>query len=116
MLKQSKSVKTQPNTKSQQWLLKVIVVFAISAGMGDFSNVQLFANSVRPIAGQVIAMVPAGLYLLTSVSLASGVLSLYRKKANIQDFYSIEMLARSDVICVDKTGTITDGNLIVKQV
>ena len=97
-------------------IVLLIASIAISVGMGDFNNIPSFANSVRPIAGQVVAMVPAGLYLLTSVSLASGVLSLYRKKANVQDFYSIEMLARSDVICVDKTGTITDGNLSVKKI
>lgn len=102
--------------------LGIIIIFmsvttlAIYAGLGKFNSVTEFAQSVRPIAGQMVAMIPAGLYLLTSFTLASGVLSLYSKKANVQDFYSIEMLARSDVICVDKTGTITDGNLLVKKV
>lgn len=99
----------------------IIICFAVTivvayAALGKFNSVENFALSVRPIAGQMVAMIPAGLYLLTSFTLASGVLSLYQKKANVQDFYSIEMLARSDVICVDKTGTITDGNLSVKKV
>ena len=99
----------------------IIIVFAIIslgvfASMGQLNTVQGFVQVIRPLAGQLVAMIPAGLYLLTSVTLASGVLSLYNKKANVQDFYSIEMLARSDVICVDKTGTITDGNLTVKKV
>ena len=93
-----------------------LVTIAIYAGLGKFNSVTGFASSIRPIAGQLVAMIPAGLYLLTSFTLASGVLSLYGKKANVQDFYSIEMLARSDVICVDKTGTITDGNLSVKKI
>ena len=99
----------------------IIIVFmilslAVYATMGQLNTVQGFVQIIRPLAGQMVAMIPAGLYLLTSVTLASGVLSLYKKKANVQDFYSIEMLARSDVICVDKTGTITDGNLSVKKV
>ena len=91
-------------------------IFLIYGINGDLNTVKKFAECIRPFAGQLVAMIPAGLYLLTSFTLASGVLSLYRKKAHVQDFYSIEMLARSDVICVDKTGTITDGNLVVKQV
>ena len=93
-----------------------VIVFSVYGAIGKFSSVESFASSIRPIAGQFVGMIPAGLYLLTSFTLATGVLSLYRKKANVQDFYSIEMLARSDVICVDKTGTITDGNLSVTKV
>ena len=90
-----------------------IIIFSVYAGLGLMNSVESFAKMIRPIAGQFVGMIPAGLFLLTSLALASGVLSLYKKKANVQDFYSIEMLARSDVICVDKTGTITDGNLNV---
>lgn len=97
-------------------IVMAIIVFSVYGAIGKFGTVESFASSVRPIAGQFVGLIPAGLYLLTSFTLASGVLSLYRKKANVQDFYSIEMLARSDVICVDKTGTITDGNLSVKQI
>ena len=93
-----------------------VITVSVYAGMGFFNDIRSFSNRVRLICGQMVAMVPAGLYLLTSFTLASGVLSLYSKKANVQDFYSIEMLARSDVICVDKTGTITDGNLTVNKV
>lgn len=93
-----------------------IIIFSVYAGLGLFKSVESFSSMIRPIAGQFVGMIPAGLFLLTSLALASGVLSLYKKKANVQDFYSIEMLARSDVICVDKTGTITDGNLNVQSV
>ena len=92
-----------------------VIIFSVYAGLGLMNSVESFAGMIRPIAGQFVGMIPAGLFLLTSLALASGVLSLYKKKANVQDFYSIEMLARSDVICVDKTGTITDGNLNVIQ-
>ena len=73
-------------------------------------------SSVSSITGSLIAMIPSGLYLLTSTALAVGVIGLSQKKAQVQDFYSVEMLARVDTLCVDKTGTITDGNLVVKKV
>ena len=82
---------------------------------GKFSNDQLIVTSVRSITGSMVAMIPSGLYLLTSTALAVGVINLAQKKAQIQDFYSVEMLARVDTLCVDKTGTITDGNLVVKN-
>ena len=93
-----------------------IVVISVNAIMGQFNSFKGFVSVIPPIAGQMVAMIPSGLYLLTSFTLATGVLTLYKKKANVQDFYSIEMLARSDVLCVDKTGTITDGNMIVSEV
>lgn len=96
-------------------IVDAAIVFTAYGIIGKFGSIELFANSVRPIAGQFVAMIPTGLYLLTSFTLATGVLNLYRKKASVQDFYSIEMLARSDVICVDKTGTITDGNLTLNK-
>ena len=82
---------------------------------GKFSSDELIVFSVRSITGSMVAMIPSGLYLLTSTALAVGVINLAKKKAQIQDFYSVEMLARVDTLCVDKTGTITDGNLIVKE-
>ena len=72
--------------------------------------------SVESITGSMVGMIPSGLYLLTSAALAMGVIGLSKKKAQVQDFYSVEMLARVDTLCVDKTGTITDGNLVVKKV
>ena len=90
-----------------------VTAIAIYASVGGYKNWNEFVIGITSVAPQMIAMIPSGLYLLTSMALATGVLNLYKKKANVQDFYSIEMLARSDVICVDKTGTITDGNLNV---
>ena len=73
-------------------------------------------SSVESVTGSMVGMIPSGLYLLTSAALAMGVIGLSKKKAQVQDFYSVEMLARVDTLCVDKTGTITDGNLVVKKV
>jgi cation-transporting ATPase E len=58
-------------------------------------------------------MIPAGLFLLTSVALAVGVRRLAHNKTLVQDIYCIEMLARVDTLCLDKTGTITDGTMTV---
>ena len=81
---------------------------------GKFQNDT--TASVVSLTGSLVAMIPSGLYLLTSTALAVGVIGLSNKKAQVQDFYSVEMLARVDTLCVDKTGTITDGNLVVKKV
>ena len=91
----------------------MITTFALQ---GKFDNDELLLKGVKSITGSLVAMIPSGLYLLTSTALAVGVIGLSKKKAQVQDFYSVEMLARVDTLCVDKTGTITDGNLVVKKV
>ena len=83
---------------------------------GKFNNVEEFKIAIGPISGSLVAMIPAGLYLLTSLALATAVINLSRKNAHVQDFYAVEMLARTDCLCVDKTGTITDGTMLVKDV
>ncbi len=61
----------------------------------------------------VIGLIPSGMFLLTSMALAVGVIRLAKHKTLTQDMYSLEMLARVDVLCLDKTGTITDGRMSV---
>lgn len=73
-------------------------------------------KTVTNTAGSVMGMIPAGMFLLTSVALAVGVIKLAKKRTLVQDLYGIEMLARGDVLCLDKTGTITDGSMTVKNV
>ena len=89
------------------------ITFAIQ---GRFTNEESFKKAIGPISGSLVAMIPAGLYLLTSLALATAVINLARKNAQVQDFYAVEMLARTDIICVDKTGTITDGTMLVKDI
>lgn len=91
-------------------------VLITNLAQGSFTSQEAFISIISPLSGQLVAMIPSGLYLLTSLTLTTGVISLYRKNANVQDLYSIEMLARADVLCVDKTGTITDGTMKVKEV
>lgn len=73
-------------------------------------------NAILGTSTVVIGMIPAGLMLLTSVALAVGIIKLATHKTLVQDLYSLEMLARVDTICFDKTGTITDGNMTVHSV
>ncbi|MBO5488857.1 MAG: HAD-IC family P-type ATPase, partial [Eubacterium sp.] len=70
---------------------------------------------VTTVAG-VLGMIPEGLVLLTSVSFILGVGRLAQKGALVQEMESIEALARSTVLCLDKTGTITTGNLVVEDI
>ena len=77
---------------------------------------EITSELIGTITGSLVAMIPSGLYLLTSVALTLAVGSLAKKQAQVQDFYSVEMLARVNLLCVDKTGTITDGSMLVKKV
>ena len=72
-----------------------------------------FKESVTSTVAAVIGMIPEGLYLLTSVALAVSVRHLAKKKVLVHDMKCIETLARVDVLCVDKTGTITENTMTV---
>lgn len=63
----------------------------------------------------VIGMIPSGMMLLTSMALFKGVINLSKHHTLVQDLYSLEMLARVNVLCLDKTGTITDGRMKVND-
>lgn len=95
----------------------IIIPLAILTFYNNFNQVDATINStIKKTAGSVIGMIPAGMFLLTSLALAVGVIKLAKKRTLVQDLYSIEMLARTDVLCLDKTGTITDGTMKVNSV
>ena len=73
-------------------------------------------NSVRKTSGAMVGMIPSGLFLMSTIALYVGVIRLGQKNVLVQDVYCVEMLARVDCICLDKTGTITDGTMVVKNV
>ena len=73
-------------------------------------------SSAEQTAASMLGMIPSGLMLLTSVSLAVGVITLARKKTLVQELYCIETLSRVDMLCLDKTGTLTTGNMQVERV
>lgn len=72
-----------------------------------------FDTAIMSFAAALLGMLPKGLVLLISVSLAMGVIRLSRMKILVQNMYALEALARVDVLCLDKTGTITDGEMKV---
>lgn len=80
-----------------------------------FLNGEPFRNSVTSMVAAVIGMIPEGLYLLASVALAVSAMRLAHKKVLLHDMKSIETLARVNVLCVDKTGTITENSMQVKE-
>lgn len=86
-----------------------ITLFVI---MTNNSGLQ-YHDIVLKTSGAVIGMIPSGLFLLTSTALAVGVIRLAQNNTLVQELFVIEMLARIDVLCLDKTGTITDGSMTV---
>lgn len=101
-------------------LFRVIGIFVIAIGIFSIAATYYqgneFVEGVKAIAGSLVGMIPSGMYLLTSMTLAVGVIRLGAKKTLVNEMYSIEMLARIDVLCLDKTGTITDGTMNVSEV
>ena len=94
----------------------VIVVIGVTLFFVQWKgNGMSYSESIRKTAGAMIGMVPSGLYLVTSGGLAVGVLRLAEKNVLVQELYCIEMLARINVLCLDKTGTITDGSMVVRD-
>ena len=81
-----------------------------------FKNSMEWSTSIRKTAGAMIGMIPSGLFLMASIALYVGVIRLGQKNVLVQELYCIEMLARVNCICLDKTGTITDGTMVVKNV
>ena len=81
-----------------------------------FVNNKEMLESVRKTAGAMIGMIPSGLFLMSTIALYIGVIKLGQRNVLVQDVYCVEMLARVDCICLDKTGTITDGTMVVKNV
>ena len=107
--------------KSMRVIISVIGVIIIPLGILMLYNnyMQVGGESMETIkktAGSIIGMIPAGMFLLTSVALAVGVVKLATKRTLVQDLYGIEMLSRVNVLCLDKTGTITDGTMVVTEV
>lgn len=80
----------------------------------DISFHVWFQDSIKTISGSIIGLIPSGLFLLTSIALYTAIWRLGKKNNTlVQESYSIEMLARVDTLCLDKTGTITDGTMRV---
>lgn len=95
----------------------IIIPFAIAMFWNQY-HVQGLAEkvSVENTAAAIIGMIPEGLYLLTSVALAASTIRLAQKDTLVHDMKCIETLARVDMLCVDKTGTITEPQMRLSQI
>lgn len=80
-----------------------------------FSDDPQLNETIQKTCSVVIGMIPSGLLLLTTVALSIGMIRLAKYNTLVQDMYSLEMLARVNVLCLDKTGTITDGRMKVSD-
>jgi len=121
---QSAKYLKKPNSEIMTWINKIIKYVGFSIipiGLllfykQVFISGQAFDRAIVSTVAALIGMIPEGLVLLTSVVLAVSVLRLARHKALVQDLYSIETLARVDTLCLDKTGTITEGTMQVDAI
>ncbi|MBP3059314.1 HAD-IC family P-type ATPase [Texas Phoenix palm phytoplasma] len=115
--KKYKKIKT-PLTQNFSFLvlfitfLLVPIALLLSFSFKKISN----DNFILSLCGFMLGTMPSGLFLLTNVTLAIGFVKLAKKKAYIKDLFGIEMLAQIDILCLDKTGTITDGKMEVKEI
>lgn len=122
----------KPNSellKSLNIIFKIVSFLIVPLGLMTFINIfgsdnfffrltdanefNLLAEAVTRTAGSMIGMIPSGLFLLTSMALFVGVYRLGKNNTLVQELYCIEILARVDMLCLDKTGTITDGTMKV---
>lgn len=99
-------------------ILKIITFLIVPVGIllfisQYFHSGLTYREAILSTVAGIIGMIPEGLVLLTSIALTAGVLKMAKKKVLIQKLHGIEILSCTDVLCLDKTGTITDGTMEV---
>ena len=102
-------------------ILKIVTIIIIPVGLllfisQYFYSGQTYNEAILSTVAGIIGMIPEGLILLTSTVLAVSVIRLSKLKVLVQQLYCIETLARVDTICIDKTGTLTEGSMEVFDV
>lgn len=107
-------------TRSLDKLLKIIgfAIVPIGAGLllqSIFFNHHDLTTGVNSMVAALVGMIPEGLYLLTSIALAVSVTRLAKRKVLVHELACVENLARVDVLCVDKTGTITENEMKLRD-
>ena len=107
--------------KNIELIIKIAGIMIIPLGIalyveGVTINHLTVSESIVAMVGAIIGMIPEGLYLLLTVALALGAMYLAQKQVMLHDMRSIETLARVDVLCVDKTGTITSNDMSVTDI
>lgn len=100
-----------------KWIgIVIIPIGIILFWQSHFVNDVSISKSVTSTVAAIIGMIPEGLYLLTTIALALSTMKLANKRVLLHDMKSIETLARVDVLCVDKTGTITEPDMKVSDI
>ena len=120
LVSEASSIKDESSylQKTINSILKIITIIIVPVGVLLFTTQYFFSNQsyseaiLGTVAG-VIGMIPEGLVLLTSVALTAGVIKMAKQKVLIQKLHGIEILSCTDILCLDKTGTITDGTMEV---
>ena len=120
LVSEASSIKDESSylQKTINSILKIITIIIVPVGILLFTTQYFFSNQsyseaiLGTVAG-VIGMIPEGLVLLTSVALTAGVIKMAGQKVLIQKLHGIEILSCTDILCLDKTGTITDGTMEV---
>ena len=107
--------------RSINLIVKWVGIIIIPIGLilfwqSHFVNDDSIRKSVTSMVAAILGMIPEGLYLLTTIALALSTMNLAKRKVLLHDMKSIETLARVDVLCVDKTGTITEPVMSIKDV
>ncbi|MFR7903019.1 MAG: HAD-IC family P-type ATPase [Eshraghiella crossota] len=107
--------------RSINMFVKVIGIIIIPMSVILFVQAFVFRNasfrtSITSMVASIIGLIPEGLYLLTTLALAVSMMKLAKDKVLLHDMKSIESLARVDVLCVDKTGTITKPEMTVTEI
>ena len=123
LMKESKKIK-ESKTEMIKAIDRIVLVAGIVIipiglllfGESYFVNKFSYSESVVRMVSALIGMIPEGLYLLTTVALALSAMRLAEKKVLLHDMKSIESLARTDVLCIDKTGTITTNKMDVMDI
>lgn len=105
---------------SVKFVIKIVTILLFPMAVLSFGKQYLLLEqpikeAVVSTVAAVIGMIPSGFVLLTSIVMAVGALRLATKNTLVQDMYCIETLARADVLCLDKTGTLTEGHLQVEE-
>lgn len=120
LVKEASSIKDNSSylQKTINNILKIITIIIVPVGIllfvtQYFYSHQTYSEAVLGTVAGIIGMIPEGLVLLTSIALTAGVVKMAKKNILIQKLHGIEVLACTDILCLDKTGTITDGTMEV---
>ncbi len=122
LMKKAKEIKDKKSEmiNSIDTVVKIAGIAIIPVGIALFCQAYVvngysFTESILSMVGAVVGMIPEGLYLLVTAALTLSAMRLARSKVLLHDMRSTETLARVDILCVDKTGTITDNKMTVTE-